>query len=162
MCVPVVDARAARARARRPRLSTVLLLGVILIASGCATVQEPASLGRDVINDVRFLERAVSQVDPEVRVSVAVPSAEEVRALLGADLYASEIQPVWLRVENDGDRTWHLISTAMDPNHFSSLEAAYRVTSSFSASRRESLGRHFRAMSFKNPVLPSTAVSGFV
>ena len=134
---------------------TVLCL--VSLLGACATFHPPAS-----VNEVRFRDRALSQSDEDVRVSVAVPTAEEARALFGADMLGKEIQPVWVKVENHSERTYYLASTATDPNHFSPLEATYALSGSLFGNYREDMGRHFRALNFRNPVLPYSAVSGFV
>jgi len=136
----------------------------VMVLTGCATTQTrtPASFKPRSTNEVDFRHRAQSKSDWEVRVSAAVPTAEETRDLFQADLIKREIQPIWLRVENHGDHPYYLLSTATDPNYFSPLEAAYAVRGGLSAAHRNAMERHFRRMSFKNPILPNTAVSGFI
>ena len=114
------------------------------------------------INEVRFRDRAQSKFDRDVRVSVAVPTAEESEALFHADLFKREIQPVWIKVENHSDKTYHLLSTATDPNHFSPLETVYAVSGFLGDTYRSGMARHYRSMSFRNPVFPNTSVSGFI
>ena len=46
------------------------------------------------------MARAVSQEKGKVRVTVAVPTAEEGAQLFGVPVAAKGIQPVWLRLEN--------------------------------------------------------------
>ena len=69
-------------------LSFLLISGFIF--SGCAETYHPGS-----INDVGFRERAQSKHDENVRVTVAVLSAEESEELFGVDLARKRIQPVW-------------------------------------------------------------------
>ena len=89
--------------------------------------------------------------------TVAVPSAEETTALFGANLAGKEIQPVWVKVENHGERIYYLINNAVDPNYYSPIEAAFAVHSD-----RSEIENYFRSMNFRNPILPNTAVSGFI
>ena len=130
--------------------------------AGCATQQGTTSLDVSSINEVGFRDRALSKADDDVRVTVAVPTANEVRELFGADLVAREIQPVWVKVENHGDKTLYLVSTATDPNHFSPLEVVYAVRGGLFGAYRDEMERHYRSMNFRNPILPDTAVSGFI
>lgn len=145
------------------RISRLLAILFVMIAVvGCASLQRPAPFSPGSINTVRFRDRALSKYDQDIRVSVAVPTTEEVRALFNADLIKKEIQPVWVKVENHSDKVYYLISTATDPNHFSSLETVYTVRGGLFDIFRDEMERHFRAMTFKNPIPPNTAVSGFI
>jgi len=145
-----------------PALRIFSILLFVLVLAGCASTRMPPSFKPSSINEVRFRDRAQSKSDWEVRVSAAVPTAGEAMALFNADLIRKEIQPIWVKVENHGDNPYYLISTATDPNYFSPLEAAYAVSSSLSQADRNELELYFRSMSFRNPILPNTAVSGFI
>lgn len=142
------------------RILTILLFVMGLVS--CAVLKTPSSFKPRSVNEVKFLDRVQSKSDPDVRVSVAVPSAEESAEIFQADLIRSEIQPVWVKVENHSDQTYYLLSTATDPNHFSPLEAAYAVGGGFFESYRRQMESYYRSMSFGNPILPNTAVSGFI
>jgi hypothetical protein len=141
-------------------------IGLALLAlaalAGCASTPTGTPFQPASINEVRFRDRAQSAADAEVRVTTAVPNADETRAIFGADLYEREVQPVWVKVENHGDRSLHLVISNADPNHYSPLEAAYLVHGHFDARDRERMEHHFRAMRFTNPIPPNTAVSGFI
>ena len=73
------------------RSTRMLLLGFLLISgfifTGCAGIYHPGS-----IHDVGFRERAQSKHDEDVRVTVAVLSAEESEELFGVDLARKRIQ----------------------------------------------------------------------
>lgn len=140
----------------------IFTLALVLLMAGCATQQGTTSLDVRSINEVEFRDRALSKADDDVRVTVAVPTANEVRELFGADLIAREIQPVWVKVENHGEKTLYLVSTATDPDHFSPLEVVYAVRGGLFGAYRDEMERHYRSMNFRNPILPDTAVSGFV
>jgi hypothetical protein len=60
---------------------------------GCTIYQKPRPF-----YDVPFQERSQSKVDGDVRVTVAVLSAEESCQLFGVNLAGKDIQPVWIRV----------------------------------------------------------------
>ena len=143
-----------------PAMRLVVLLFALLLA-GCAAL--PAGIFHpNVVNEVRFRDRAQSTFDCDVRVSVAVPTADEARMLFNADLHAREIQPVWVKVENHSDRSYYLISAATDANYFSPLEVTYAMTGQLSGSYRTDMADHLRALNFRNPIPPDTAVSGFI
>jgi hypothetical protein len=140
-------------------LATILLMTLVI---GCATTQTLSSFNPQSINEVRFRDRSQSKSDDEVRVTVAVPSAEENRALFGVDMSVKEIQPVWVKVENHSDQTYILLSVSVDSNYFSPMETAYALRGGFSGTARSETETYFRSMNFRNPILPNTAVSGFI
>jgi hypothetical protein len=147
------------------KINTLWLLGTITLMSliiGCATAPVSSSFDPRSINEVRFRDRSQSKHDDDVRVTVAVPSAEETKALFSANLTLKEIQPIWVKVENHSDQTFYLISAATDPNYFSPNEAAFAVHGGLSRPEKTKMENYFRSMSFRNPTLPQTAVSGFI
>ncbi len=137
----------------------VLAFLAAAVLGGCATssAYKPAS-----INEVRFLDRSKSIHDNEVRVTTAVPTVEEAKALFGTNLAEKEIQPVWVKVENHGDEVYYLVTTAVDPNYFSPNEATFAVGGDFDDAGKKELEYHFRTMTFRNPVPPNASVSGFI
>ncbi|WP_076750312.1 LssY C-terminal domain-containing protein [Desulfatitalea tepidiphila] len=143
-----------------PRILSTFLFMILI--SGCALLQSPSSFKPGSINEVRFRDRALSKSDHDIRVTAAVPTAEEARVLFNANLIGREIQPVWVKVENHSNDAYYLISTATDPNHFSPLEAVYTVRGGLFGVYRDDMERFFRSMNFRNPILPNTAVSGFI
>jgi hypothetical protein len=145
---------------RISRVTSVMLSALMIV--GCATFQTPSSFKPSSINEIRFRDRAISKSDAEVRVTVAVPTAEEARALFNTDLIKAEIQPVWVMVENHSDRTYYLASTGTDPNYYSPMETVYTVRGGLFGVYRNEMEGYFRSMNFRNPILPYTAVSGFI
>ena len=147
------------------KLNTLWFLGTITLMSliiGCATGQVSTSFDPRSINEIKFRDRSQSEYDDEVRVTVAVPTADENKALFSANLALKEIQPVWVKVENHSDRTYYLLSVAVDPNYFSPLETAFAVRGGLDQSARKEMEKYYRWMNFRNPILPNTAVSGFI
>ena len=68
--------------------SLIIVFIATLTLYDCTVYQKPRP-----IHDVPFLERSQSKVDGEVRVTVAVLSAEESRQLFGVNLSGKGIQP---------------------------------------------------------------------
>lgn len=71
-----------------------------------------------------FLDRAESQQQDGLEVSVAVLDAQESRVFFGVPMARRGVQPVWLRVVNRGNATVRLHIVSIDPDYFSPLEAA--------------------------------------
>ena len=130
---------------------------ISLVICGCTVYQKPR-----LIHDVPFMERSQSKIDGEVRVTVAVLSADESRQLFGVNLADKNIQPVWVRVQNADSMGYWLMSSGMDPDYFSPLEAAYAFHTTFGSSVNRKIDDNFRVLSFRNPIAPETSVSGFI
>ena len=138
-------------------LKTGLLVLVYLAFIGCAQFQHklPEALP--------FMGRAQTKTDGEVRVTVAVPSAEESQQIFGFPLAAKNIQPVWLEVENKSDTGFFLYHIAMDPDIYSSGEVAWKFQSSFySKNSQRNIYTLFRDNEIEWYFKPGTTTSGFV
>ena len=71
-----------------------------------------------------FLDAAVTQRRDDLEVRVAVLDGAASRKFFGVPMARRGIQPVWVHVVNRSDRPYRLQFVALDPNHFSPLEAA--------------------------------------
>jgi hypothetical protein len=142
------------------KIFTVLVSLTVL--AGCAATLATSPFEPRSINEISFRDRSQSKYDDEVRVTVAVPSADENKEMFSANLVLREIQPVWVKVENHSDRTYYLLSIPVDPNYFSPLETAFAVRGGLDQSARKEMETYYRNMNFRNPILPGTAVSGFI
>ena len=128
-----------------------------MVTYGCTIYQKPRPF-----HEVNYQQRTLSKVNGDIRVTVAVLSAEESRQLFGVNLAGKDIQPVWIRVQNaDTDAYW-LMSAGLDPDYFSPLEAAYAFHGTFGSSVNKKIDDHFRVMNFRNPIASGTSVSGFI
>ncbi|MEN8780325.1 MAG: LssY C-terminal domain-containing protein [Desulfobacterales bacterium] len=67
-----------------------------------------------------------------------------------------------MKVENHSDKTYYLVSAAVDPNYFSPNEASNAVDGGLGSTAQKEIEYYFRSMTFRNPILPNTAVSGFI
>jgi hypothetical protein len=102
----------------------VLALSLLLGAIGTrVAAQELLFQGREVPppND-----RLYRRSERNITVSTAVPSAEETRDLFGVNLYARDVQPVWVQVENHGAREVYLTPMGLDRAYFTPRETAQR------------------------------------
>jgi len=71
-------------------------------------------------------ERLYETLTGKVRVTTAVPSAEETEAIFGANLYNRNVQPVWIKVENLSDETLWFLPVGLDEAYFTPIETTYR------------------------------------
>jgi hypothetical protein len=138
-------------------MKTGLLVLVYLAFVGCAqfTHQVPQQLP--------FMDRSQTKTDGRVRVTVAVPSAEESRQIFGFPLAGKNIQPVWLEVENSSDTGFFLYHIAMDPDIYSSGEVAWKFQSSlYSKNSQRNIYNLFRDNEIEWYFKPGTTTAGFV
>lgn len=71
-------------------------------------------------------DRLYSNTDRDLRVTTAVPSADEARKIFGVKLYRQNIQPVWVQIENLGDQRLLLMPMGLDTAYYTPWESAYR------------------------------------
>ena len=133
----------------------ILILAVVCM-TGCA-VFRPVS-----IDEVAFRDRAQTQQQGSVRVTVAVPSPQEAKKLFGVDLAKKNIQPVWLEVCNEDAVPYWLLPSHLDPAYYSPNEAAFRSHFPLGGVANEEMSRHFQALDFDEYIPAGTTTSGFV
>ena len=143
---------------RRKALLVALTLSFSLAISACASKRFEATS----IDGATFIERSTTQTQDSVSVTAAVPGAEETEALLGLDLYAQGIQPVWLKVENHGDSTVRVAIWSIDRDYFSPLEVAYVNRKAYSKEGLANMQRWFYENQMPRWILPGEAESGLV
>jgi len=150
-----------RLLANRPlgwRVLAMLALGVLqLTLGGCATWQAP-----ETIDDKGLRARAITETNEGVRLSAAVLSAEQSRQILGADVNATDIQPVWVEVENSSPDALWLLRAGTDPDYFSPLEVAWSFHAPMAGTRNAAIDAHFDALDFRNPIPPRSTRSGII
>ncbi len=96
----------------------VAILSIGLLA-GCAS-----SFDFKPVESVPFRERAVTQVENDIRVTAAVPDKKETRELFGISLYKKRVQPVWIEIENMTDQPVGFLPFSVDADYHTPLEIA--------------------------------------
>ena len=109
-----------------------------------------------------FRARAETQVDGPISVSAAVLGVDETRQLFGLDLYDQGIQPVWLKIENSGEKHARYALVSTDPFYFSPLEVAYKNRGGYSDVARADMERHFNNLAMPRHIDPGETREGFV
>jgi hypothetical protein len=144
-------------------LKILILLAIVIIAFiAIKAVYRSTTFKPQPIFEVPFRERSQSKFDDDVRVTVAVLSAAESRQVFGVNLAGKGIQAVWVKVENHDTTPYWLLSSGLDPDYFSPLESAYAFHSKLTGATNKKIDEQFRVMSFRNPIVPNAAVSGFL
>ena len=72
-------------------------------------------------------DRTITQTEGDIRVTTAVPSADETYEIFGARLYRRDIQPVWVKIENLGDEKLWFLPASVDSAYFTPIETSYRL-----------------------------------
>ena len=96
-------------------------MALALIADGCAT----SGLPPEMLGYKPYKERAETQAQGDLSVTVALPTAAEAADIYGADLAEKQIQPVWIEVRNDAAVPYWFLISGLDPNYFAASEAAH-------------------------------------
>lgn len=134
-----------------------------LWALACLAVMGCAQFTHQVPGQLSFMDRSQTKTDGRVRVTVAVPSAEENLQIFGFPLAGKNIQPVWLEVENNSDSGFFLYHIAMDPDIYSSGEVAWKFQSRlYSKNSQRNIYNLFRDNEIEWYFKPGTTTSGFV
>jgi hypothetical protein len=101
----------------RPLLIPFLILTLAL--SGCVRYRPQVS------DRSSFMERAQTQTQEDVTVTLTVLSNKEAKKFFGTSLSKRGVQPVWLEIENRGKSPYFFIQRNLDPNYYSAEEAVY-------------------------------------
>jgi hypothetical protein len=139
---------------------TVVVVGLV---AGCACATRGAYQPATVA-EVGFLDRAQSETQGDITVTVAVPSPEEARELLGFKAGRKGIQAVWIEVANDSGEDHWFMPHALDTDYFSPLEVAWMGRSRYTRDARDQMERylHSNAMPFLVPAGETTSGYAFV
>ena len=127
---------------------------LLLAAAGCSTPFAPKS-----IDEVPFRERAQTQVVDGIRVTAAVPDADESRELFGVPLYKKRIQPVWIEIENRIGAAVRFLPAGVDSDYLTPIEVASLNTNPAARERAE---RYLYQNGVDLQVAPGQTRSGFV
>jgi len=122
--------------------------------SGCASSFDFAP-----VESVPFKERAVTQVEDDIRVTAAVPDKKETRELFGISLYKKRVQPVWIEIENRTDQPIGFLPMGVDADYHTPLEIASLTRSD---KKRQEAEQHLFRNSVNMWIGPGTTRSGFI
>ncbi|MFP3566024.1 LssY C-terminal domain-containing protein [Paraburkholderia sp. SIMBA_030] len=132
-------------------------VALALIFSSCANWTAPAA-----IDDAPLRERAVSATKQNTRISVAVLGSDDSKRMFGADLTRSNVQPVWIEVENRSSQALWLLHSGTDPNYFSPLEVAWSMHTLLGRATNDSIDSHLNKLGFRSPVPPGETRTGIL
>lgn len=134
----------------------ISLLIFMTLLLGCADFRPM------LIEETSVLQRAQSQTQGDIQVTVAVPTLTESRQLFDTDLHGKHVLPVWISIQNNSDYPVWFHPYTIDPNYFSFHEVAWLSHRTGAMETNERIDDYFRnhAMSY---FVPSRKIaSGFV
>ena len=155
LVIPLAGSRCVAASTQR--MVRMLLLLLVIVVTGCATINPPQPIA-----EVPFVERGQTKTEGTLTVTAAVPTSEENARIFGVDIAGEGIQPVWLRIDNRGDDEYYLFPAAMDPNYFSSYEVAWQAHTLFGGAVNQQLDALFAQHRMPVYIPPRSQSSGFV
>ena len=141
-------------RALRNAAGSVALL---LVLASCATWTAPTN-----VDDAPLRERAVSATKRDVHVSAAVLGSEDSKRMFGADVNKTNVQPLWIEVQNRTSQPLWLLQSGTDPDYFSPLEVAWSMHTLLGGATNASIDDHFNKLGFRNPIPAGETRSGIL
>jgi muconolactone delta-isomerase len=130
---------------------------MVIALSGCATWTVPTDSG-----DTLLRARAVTEAGSGVVVSATVLGPEDSRRMLGSDVNAAGVQPVWIEVRNDSEHMLWLLRAGADPDYFSPLEVAWSAHVKLARETNARIDEHFSGLAFPNPIPAHGTSSGIL
>jgi hypothetical protein len=137
--------------------SMLLVIPFQSVLFGCATWQPP-----ERVDDAGLRARAETATVNDVRVSAAVLSSEDSRAMFSADVNGAGVQPVWVEVDNRTSQLLWLLHSGTDPNYFSPLEVSWGFHAPLAGARNAAIDAHFDRLAFANPIPPGETRAGIL
>lgn len=133
-----------------------LLLFALMSLPGCVAFQPDPEWQKPNI------DRAQIETRNGITVAAVVLEDEEASRAFGVDLGARQVRAVWLEIRNESDEMLHLLPSSLDPDYFSTNEAAYRFHSSFKPKQNLRMSEHFHSLAIRKDVGAGETVSGYV
>ena len=130
---------------------------MVVLLSGCATWTVPTNSG-----DTLLRARAVTEAGRGVEVSATVLGPEDSIRMLGTDVNAAGVQPVWIEVRNDTEHMLWLLRAGADPDYFSPLEVAWSAHVKLARDTNARIDEHFSKLAFPNPIPAHGTSSGIL
>lgn len=135
----------------------IFILPALLVVLGCAVNYNPRPM-----DEVLSKDRTQTESEGNFRVSAAVLSAEETKAVFGLPLYRRGVQPVWLEITNNDDKPTWFLPYSVDPDYFPPLEVAYYFHRSFQKRYNSQLDQFFLDSEMGLYIAAGATRSGFV
>jgi len=151
------------AKMKKPSLrkfgAVVILLGGLSVA---VTFFSSFRFNPNPSSDSSFIARAQQKSAPGIKVTISVLSASEAHKSFGENLGESNIQPVWLSIENETDDQLVFLPIEMDPDYYSPYEVSYRFHGALSFTANRARDAFFLERQIASILPPHSTTTGFV
>ncbi len=135
-----------------------ILLSLFLTACSTTTEYEPGADG----NLPMKLGRVQNMEQYGVRVDVSIPTDDEASHYFGVPLAKHAIQPIWIRIVNNGDIDYWLLPNAIDPDYYSADEAALLSGEDLPSDKLDEHTRLFREQALPFFSAAGSTIEGYV
>ncbi len=125
-------------------LERALLLTLALSLVACASWQPPAP-----VDPEDFRQRATLLEKEGVTVRALVLTREDGQRLLGEDVFALKIEPIWIEVSNGTTQPLTLLQSGTDPDYFSPLEVSWLLHGRLTGQGNAAIDEHFQSVAFR-------------
>ena len=136
------------------RVQRFFSLLICIALAGCT------SFSPQPLDELDYVNRMQTQERDGVTVTVSVLTRQESRAAFGKKLDKSLIQPVWIEIENNSQQPLWLMLHGVDPDYFSSSEAAALAQSG--AIDKDEIDNYFEQVAIDQFAPQGGRTSGFV
>ena len=134
-------------------LMIILSQLVLLTLIGCATSYQPK---KNVSQS--FMQRAQTQRQGHLEVTVAMPSESEEEDIFSAPLSEKEIQPIWIRIKNYENEPHMFLPLLVDHNYYPPYEVIYK----FKQSNNQDWYAEIKEKSIHSFIEPRGEISGYI
>ena len=163
------------------RVFIVIFLGCVLLASASCVPTCPSSpddnlqtFGVSLENACRpyspsfqpaeelsFFDRSVTESRDGLTVTASVLSNKESKEIFSLNLAKRDIQPVWLKIENNSELQVHFLPVALDPGYYFPNEAAHMNRTNSKDLNRQ-IEDYFNKRRLNRDIPPGGVESGFI
>jgi hypothetical protein len=143
-------------------LQRIIIFLCMLALFGCAAKSGIPYAPRP-IEESPFLERTQTQSRAGLTVTVSVLSPMENRQVFGVDLESQGVQPVWLKIRNESDKSYMFLPISVDPKYYSPGEVSFKFKDDFSKSDYIVMDEYLEKLNLNLTLIPpGKERSGFV
>ena len=145
-----------KSRGRSYQLWILILCASLTVSAGCAKFKPHPS------SSAEFYQRLKTQTQDEVEVSAAVLGKKESKEYFGINLEKKHVQALYLKIKNNGKRSYWFMPIAIDQNYYSPNEVAYRHRTGRSGEEQLRMNEFFEDQAIKYNIGPYETKEGFV